>query len=105
MSAAAGAGTLAELRRFLEAKEEIALFRVAKKGIREVYRNAPRVEELGWQPVVGFADAYPLHLLNLASVRELNGRIKDKIPELSVNRFRANIIGEWMRSLALMGLR
>lgn len=32
-------------------------------------------------------------MLNLASVRELNGRITDKIPDLSVKRFRANIIG------------
>lgn len=32
-------------------------------------------------------------MLNLASVRELNSKITDKIPDLSVKRFRANIVG------------
>lgn len=31
-------------------------------------------------------------MLNLASVRELNSRIIDKIPKLDIVRFRANII-------------
>lgn len=31
-------------------------------------------------------------MLNLASVRELNSRITDKIPKLDIVRFRANII-------------
>jgi len=31
-------------------------------------------------------------MLNLASVRELNSRITDKIPKLDILRFRANII-------------
>ena len=56
-----------------------------------MFRNAPTEEELGYQPVVGFADAYPLHLLNLHSIRELAARIPD-MAELSARRFRANII-------------
>jgi uncharacterized protein YcbX len=43
------------LRSFLGAKGELALCRV--KELREVHRCAPRREELGWQPVTGFADA------------------------------------------------
>jgi uncharacterized protein YcbX len=39
---------------------------------------------------------YPLHLLNLASVRDLNIRISDLIRDLSVIRFRANIIGFYL---------
>jgi uncharacterized protein YcbX len=33
-----------------------------------------------------------LHILNLASVRDLNEKISDQLPHLSVKRFRANII-------------
>lgn len=48
---------LQELENFLGAKGEIALFRVCDSKPREVYRNAPGKEELGYQSVVGFADA------------------------------------------------
>lgn len=48
---------LAELSAFLGAKGDIALFRVYNEKLREVYRNAPTREELGFQSVVGFADA------------------------------------------------
>ncbi|PQE14299.1 MOSC domain-containing protein [Rutstroemia sp. NJR-2017a WRK4] len=41
----------------------------------EVHRNAPTKEQLGYQPVTGFQDAYPLHLINLASVRDIERQI------------------------------
>jgi hypothetical protein len=50
---------LQTLERFLEAKGELALCRV--KEMRTVLRCAPRKEKLGWQPVVGFADAVSAH--------------------------------------------
>lgn len=42
--------------------------------------------------MTGFADAYPIHLLNMASVRDVAANCADEIPELSVRRFRANVI-------------
>lgn len=51
------AGELRELEKFLGAKRELALFRVCDSKPREVYRNAPKKEQLGYQSVVGFADA------------------------------------------------
>lgn len=48
---------LRELEKFLRAKGEIALFRVCGSKPREVHRNAPKKEDLGYQSVVGFADA------------------------------------------------
>ena len=57
---------------------------------REIYRNAPRKETLGFQPITGFADAYPLHLLNIASVQDVARRCE--IPLLTLRRFRANLI-------------
>lgn len=53
-----------ELRLYLGVKNDLTLFRVDSKNLREVYRCAPRKEDLGWQPVTGFQDA----------VRTLNDR-------------------------------
>lgn len=70
----------------------ITLFRVNPSHTREIYRNAPRKQDLGFQPTTGFADAYPIHLLGLASVRDVNLHCADDIQHLSIRRFRANVI-------------
>ncbi|RHZ50801.1 MOSC domain protein [Aspergillus thermomutatus] len=70
----------------------LTLFRIDPRHHRQVFRNAPRKAELGFQPVTGFADAYPLHILNIASVHDVAARCARDIPRLSVRRFRANII-------------
>jgi uncharacterized protein YcbX len=85
----------ASLRRFLDPKGKrgpLTLFKVNPAHHREILRNAPRKQDIGFQTVTGFADAYPLHLLNLASVQEVASKCKTDIPELSIRRFRANII-------------
>lgn len=71
---------------------KLTLFKSHSQHNREILRCAPRKEELGFQPVTGFADAYPLHLLNIASVRDVAVRCAADIPRLSIKRFRANII-------------
>ncbi|KAF9895056.1 hypothetical protein FE257_004684 [Aspergillus nanangensis] len=70
----------------------LTLFRVNPSHLREIFRCAPRKEDIGFQTVTGFADAYPLHLLNLASIHDLARRCTHAIPRLTVRRFRANII-------------
>ncbi|KNG86459.1 MOSC domain protein [Aspergillus nomiae NRRL 13137] len=83
------------LRRFLDpdrVRGPLTLFRVNPSHHREIFRNAPRKEHLGFQPVTGFADAYPIHLLSIASVQDIASKCKADIPELSIRRFRANII-------------
>ncbi|KAE8314283.1 hypothetical protein BDV41DRAFT_563687 [Aspergillus transmontanensis] len=83
------------LHRFLDpdrTRGPLTLFRTNSSYHREIFRNAPRKEDLGFQPVTGFADAYPIHLLNIASVQDIAGKCKTDIPELSIRRFRANII-------------
>ncbi|EAW12000.1 MOSC domain protein [Aspergillus clavatus NRRL 1] len=72
----------------------LTLFRVDARHHRRIFRNAPPARQLGFQPVTGFADAYPLHILNLASVRDVGARCAGAIPRLSVRRFRANIVVE-----------
>lgn len=81
-----------DLRTYIGVTNPLTLFRVDPKSYREVYRCAPRKDELGYQSVVGFADAYPVHLLNIASVRDVAGRVKKDIPRFSARRFRANIV-------------
>ncbi|OJD18784.1 hypothetical protein AJ78_01191 [Emergomyces pasteurianus Ep9510] len=79
---------------FLAPSRPMTLFRVDPDHHRKIFRCAPRKEALGFQPTIGFADAYPLHMLGLASVREIAERTKYAIPSLSVRRFRPNIILE-----------
>ena len=81
-----------ELQAFLGVTTRLGLFRVAPGREREVFRCAPRKADLGWQPITGFADAYPLHILNLASVRDLSAKQPADAPRLSARRFRPNII-------------
>lgn len=82
------------LRDFLTSSPSrpVTLFRVNPSHHRQIFRNAPRKDELGFQPVTGFADAYPIHLLNIASVRDVASRCVEAIPNLSIRRFRPNIV-------------
>ena len=82
-----------ELRSYLGITNHMALFRVSEDHQpREVYRCAPRKEELGYQPTVSFQDAYPLHILNLASVRDVGSKFQKGAPALSAQNFRPNIV-------------
>ncbi|KAM0328198.1 hypothetical protein ACHAQA_005605 [Verticillium albo-atrum] len=89
-----GADVPEELRLYLGVSNKLGLFRIDPEGLREVYRCAPRKEEAGYQPIVGFQDAYPLHLMNLASLQEFDSQVpKDgELKYLDVRRFRSNLI-------------
>lgn len=71
---------------------KLALFRAHNAHSRQIFRNAPRKAAIGFQPSTAFADAYPIHLINLTSHRDVAARCAYAIPRLSVMRFRANII-------------
>ncbi|KAH8173027.1 MOSC domain-containing protein [Sarocladium implicatum] len=84
-----------ELSQYLGAKGKLGLFRMDPEvRQREVFRCAMTKDALGYQPIVDFQDAYPLHLLNLSSVVDLESKVqKDKdLDYLDPRRFRANII-------------
>jgi hypothetical protein len=49
-----------ELRSYLGISHKLGLFRVDNTRLREVHRNAPKKEDLGYQPVTGFQDAVSL---------------------------------------------
>ncbi|RDA90884.1 hypothetical protein CP533_3238 [Ophiocordyceps camponoti-saundersi (nom. inval.)] len=83
-----------ELARYLGVKHRLAIFRMDPTKQREVFRCAPPKDELGYQPIIDFHDAYPLHLLNLNSIRDLETKIQkdESIQRLDAQRFRGNII-------------
>ncbi|KAL9600303.1 MAG: hypothetical protein Q9219_003253 [cf. Caloplaca sp. 3 TL-2023] len=83
-----------DIQGYIGCSKPFALFRVATGHNRQVFRNAPRKEELGYQSVIGFADAYPLHILGLSSVEDLDNRlthVSPRFPTSTALRFRANI--------------
>jgi hypothetical protein len=51
-----------ELRHYLGMHRKLGLLRVDNAQLREVHRNAPTREDLGYQPVTGFQDAVRLPL-------------------------------------------
>ncbi|SPN99657.1 related to MOSC domain protein [Cephalotrichum gorgonifer] len=82
-----------ELAGFLGVKERLGLFRMSPETRREVHRCAPTKEDAGYQPIVEFQDAYPIHLMNVASVRDVEKHLpSDAVESFDVRRFRANII-------------
>ncbi|CAK4033383.1 Mitochondrial amidoxime-reducing component 1 [Lecanosticta acicola] len=84
---------LAKLKEFLGVKNTLGLFRVDCDNLREISRSLPK-DHLDEKFNVGFADAFPVHLLSLASVRAVdedlppNASTKGKLDAV---RFRANI--------------
>lgn len=83
-----------DFKEWLGVKNPLALFRAAPENYRNLFRCAPRKEEVGFQPVVAFPDSYPLHLLNIASVHEVGKHVDQAIDRLSLRRFRPNILME-----------
>ena len=81
-----------DLRFYLGISNHLGLFRICPEKPREVYRCAPHRDELGYQSTVGFQDAYPLHILNLASVHDVAEHMDRGTPPLGARNFRPNII-------------
>ncbi len=88
----------ADLKAYLKIPDStpFTLFRASPPHYRQVHRNGPRhgtgPGQVPYQPIVAFPDSYPVHLQNLASVRDVAARVKSSIPHLSARRFRPNII-------------
>ncbi|KAF1945017.1 hypothetical protein EJ02DRAFT_370177 [Clathrospora elynae] len=61
----------AKLRYTLGAANPIALFRIDTNAYREVHKCAPKKEEVGFEPIIGMQDSYPIHIINLASVHDV----------------------------------
>ena len=82
-----------KLKKFLGVSKPLALFRQDDRQLRHVTRNLPEHLADG-RFRVGFADSYPLHVLNIASVRALDSNMPDDTTLkgcLDARRFRANV--------------
>ena len=80
------------LQMLVGAPNPVTLFRVDPAAYREVHGNAPKADDVGYQPVVAAADSYPLSIQNLASVREIADKVKEAIPQFTIRRLRPNLI-------------
>lgn len=81
-----------DFKQFIGTDRPLTLFGIDPDEPREVYGSAPRKDELGFQATTGFADGYPLHLLNFASVRDVAARVREEIPKFSARRYRGNVL-------------
>lgn len=106
---------LAKLKYTIGTTNPITLFRIDSNKYREVYKCAPKKEDVGFQTVIGMQDSvgpynrsmdyfltwqqYPVHILNLASVHDVASKIPRgndpntewKFPIVNALRYRANI--------------
>ena len=80
------------IRTHLGLTAQLALFRFHDPSARQLFRNAPRQGQLGYQPSVSFQDAYPLHIINVASVEDVAKRFDGGETNLSFRNFRPNIV-------------
>lgn len=84
-----------DFKQWMGVSRPLTLFRADAESYRPVMRCAPRKEDVGFQTAVRCQDAYPVNMLNLASVHDVGNKVgKSIIDGLSVRRFRANIIVE-----------
>ena len=85
---------LAKLKYFLGVSNPLALFRVDDRNKRAVSRSLPK-DRPDQAYSVGFADAFPLHILSIASAQALDEELPQKAAglkgKLDARRFRANI--------------
>lgn len=84
----------AALAEFLGSKKPLGLFRVHAEHVRVAVGNAPSERELGYVPDKAFSDEYPLQMQSMGSLRDMHGRTQYAIPQLSVRRFRPNVVVE-----------
>jgi uncharacterized protein YcbX len=92
MSTEVPADDFARLKSFLGVKNEFAIFRVDDRSRRAVTRSLPH-DTPNDKFSVGFADAFPLHILSLASIQQVFSEQRDQEQRkfLDARRFRANI--------------
>ncbi|KAI0998360.1 hypothetical protein K3495_g9835 [Podosphaera aphanis] len=83
-----------ELRCYLGISNKLGIFRIHNPKASQVTPNASDNLSLDTKRILGFQDAYPIHLVNLASIRDIEANmVKTKTtPRLSAAQFRANLI-------------
>ena len=85
-----------ELRTYLGVANDLTVFRMDPSLRRDVTYMTPAKEEVGYQTEIDFQDGYPVNVLSLTSVHDLESKIikDDGIEFLDIRRFRPNIISK-----------
>lgn len=65
---------------------------LAAADLRHVKRNAPTAAQIGREPMCGFADYYPVHLLQRSSFQDLAQRVPSTTGPIAIERFRMNVV-------------
>lgn len=85
----------ADFAQWIGTSKPLSIFRVDPESHRHIFGNAPRKEDVGFQPSISFQDAFPLNIINITSVHDVGQKIdKGDIKNLSARRFRPNILIE-----------
>ncbi|KAF1980191.1 hypothetical protein BU23DRAFT_443973 [Bimuria novae-zelandiae CBS 107.79] len=84
--------TMAQLKYTLGVSNPLTLFRIDPDGPREVLQNAPKKEDVGFQPAIGMQDAHPVQIQNLAAIHDVSSKVPSKHRPLNALRYRPNII-------------
>ncbi|KAF2489488.1 hypothetical protein BU16DRAFT_519528 [Lophium mytilinum] len=83
---------MAKLKYSLGVTNPLTLFRIDTQKYREVFKCAPKKQDVGYQTIIGMADSYPLHIMNLASVHDIASKIPEGYyKEFNPLRYRANV--------------
>ncbi|KAH7121214.1 MOSC domain-containing protein [Dendryphion nanum] len=82
---------LAKLKYTLGVTNPLALFRIDTTQYRELYMCAPKKDNVGFQPIIGMQDSYPMHIMNLASVHDVSSKLPKGYSPLNALRYRANV--------------
>ncbi|ORY03644.1 MOSC domain-containing protein [Clohesyomyces aquaticus] len=82
---------MAKLKYTLGVTNPLSLFRIDANKFREVYKNAPKKADVGFQTIIGMADSYPMHIMNLASVHHVSSQLPRGSKPLNALRYRANV--------------
>ncbi|KAF2475693.1 uncharacterized protein BDR25DRAFT_253171 [Lindgomyces ingoldianus] len=82
---------MAKLKYTLGVTNPLSLFRIDTSKYREVFKCAPKKKDVGFQTIIGMADSYPMHILNLASIHHVSCQLPRGYSPLNALRYRANV--------------
>lgn len=85
--------SLAKLKYFLGVSNPLGLFKQHDDQLRRISRSLPP-NSADQDYRVGFPDAFPIHIMNMASIRDIDASLPDETASkgrLDARRFRANI--------------
>lgn len=82
---------MAKLKYTLGVTNPLTLFRIDNEKHRDLFMCAPKKEDVGFQPIIGMQDSFPMHIMNLASVHDVSSRLPKGYKPLNAMRYRANV--------------